>query len=61
MERMYLNLFIVLLFLQYLVLNIFTVSTILVTRKCNSVMILSLTIFYLNWNQYVNLHKYKIF
>jgi hypothetical protein len=27
----------------------------------NNVIILNLIIFYLNYNQYINLHKYKIF
>jgi hypothetical protein len=29
--------------------------------ECNNFVILSLIIFYLNWNQHVNSHRYKIF
>jgi hypothetical protein len=31
------------------------------SRNCNNVLILSLIIFYLNWNEHMNLYKYKIF
>jgi hypothetical protein len=33
----------------------------MVLFQCNNIVSLSLIIFYLNYNQYVNLYKYKIF
>ena len=48
--------------ISYISLSIFfTVSTLSSPRKCNNVVILSLIIFCLNWNQHVNSHKYKVF
>jgi hypothetical protein len=58
----YLNLFIILWFyFLYIFKHLFTTSTLQSHRKCNNVVILSLIIFCLNWNQHVNSNKYKIF
>jgi hypothetical protein len=33
----------------------------IILLECNNVIILCLIVFCLNWNQYVNSHRYKVF
>jgi hypothetical protein len=48
-------------FLTVYIFKYFSLLVSYVVTRCNNIVTLSLNIFYLNWNQHMNLYKYKTF
>jgi hypothetical protein len=48
-------------FLTVYIFKYFLLLVSYVVTRCNNIVTLSLNIFYLNWNQHMNLYKYKTF